>query len=228
MTVQELARLIDHTILKPTSTPADVERVCEEARRYGFASVATSPWAIPLAVRFLAGSGVLAGAAIGFPLGTTTSAVKAAETAEAVQAGAGEVDMVIHLGYLKAGDHAYVYRDIRGVVKAAEGRVVKVIIECCYLTDEEKVLASRLAEDAGAQFVKTSTGFGPSGATPEDVRLIRAAVGPGIGVKAAGGIRTLEQVERLLAAGATRIGTSSGVSILRELEVRGTATGSEA
>ncbi len=216
MTRAEIAALIDHTILKPEAARDDIVRLCAEARQYGFASVCLNPYWAPLAAAELAGSPVKVCAVAGFPLGATSTAAKAAETAEAVRAGAREIDMVINVGALRSGECDAVRADIHQVVRAshAGGAIVKVIIEAALLTDEQKVAACLLAKEAGADFVKTSTGFGPGGATAQDVALMRRTVGPVMGVKAAGGIRTLEDLESMVAAGATRIGASAGVKIV--------------
>lgn len=221
MTPSELAKYIDHTALKATTTPAEIDRLCAEARQYGFAAVCINPCYVRRAVEALAGSPVTVATVIGFPLGATTSQVKAVETREAVLAGAREIDMVINIGLAKAGQFDAVEADIRAVVEAAQAAdsraVVKVIIETCYLTEEEKVEACRRAVAAGAHYVKTSTGMGSGGATVEDVRLMRATVGPAVGVKAAGGIRTAADALKMIEAGASRIGTSSGAQILEGL-----------
>ena len=211
-----VAPLIDHTLLKPDLREADVVRLCAEARFYGFASVCVPPCRIALARRELIGFPVKAGTVVGFPMGFATAAAKAAEAADAVQNGADELDMVLCVTALKDGDAGHVRKDIRGVVAAAAGRTVKVILETCLLTDEEKVRACRLAVEAGAGFVKTSTGLAGGGATVEDVRLMRRTVGAACGVKASGGIRTLAVALALIEAGATRLGTSSGVAIVTE------------
>jgi deoxyribose-phosphate aldolase len=210
-----LASMIDHTLLKPEATPAQVEQLCREALEHGFATVCVNGAWVSLAAEQLKGSAVGVAAVAGFPLGAGSSAAKAYEAADEVRAGATEVDMVINVGALKAGDDALVEVDIAEVVRSA-GRdaIVKVILETALLTDDEKVRASRLAVAAGAAFVKTSTGFGPGGATVEDVALLRRTVGPDIGVKAAGGIRTREQAEAMVAAGASRIGASRSVQIV--------------
>ncbi|MFB3825294.1 MAG: deoxyribose-phosphate aldolase [Bryobacteraceae bacterium] len=216
MTRAEIAALIDHTLLKPEATRGDIVRLCAEARQYGFASVCLNPYWVPLAVAELTGSPVKVSTVAGFPLGATSTEAKAAETAAAVRAGAREIDMVINLGALRSGDHAAVRADIHEVVRAAHaaGAIVKAIIETALLRDDEKIAACLLAKEAGAEFVKTSTGFGPGGATVQDVALMRHAVGPAMGVKAAGGIRTLEDLESMVAAGATRIGASAGLKIV--------------
>lgn len=221
MTPSQLAKYIDHTALKATTTPAEIDRLCAEARQYGFAAVCVNPCYVRRAAEALAGSEVAVATVVGFPLGATTSQVKATEAREAVLAGAREIDMVINIGLAKAGQFDAVEADIRAVVEAAQAAdaraVVKVIIEACYLTDEEKVQACRRAVAAGAHYVKTSTGMGSGGATVEDVRLMRATVGPEIGVKAAGGIRTADEAQKMIEAGASRIGTSSGVQIIEAL-----------
>ena len=211
--MNNLASYIDHTLLKADATEAQITRLCEEAREHRFASVCVNPRWVALCAQLLAGSGVRVCTVIGFPLGASSSAIKAAETRQAVADGADELDMVISVGDLKAGNNEFVRADIRGVVKAAEGRTVKVIIEACLLTDEEKSLACKLAMAAGADFVKTSTGFSTGGATVADVKLMRAAVGPNFGVKAAGGIRTRRDALMMIEAGANRIGASAGIAI---------------
>ena len=214
--MNNLASYIDHTLLKADATEAQITRLCEEAREHRFASVCVNPRWVALCAQLLAGSGVRVCTVIGFPLGASSSAIKAAETRQAVADGADELDMVISVGDLKAGNYEFVRADIRGVVKAAEGRTVKVIIEACLLTDEEKSLACKLAMAAGADFVKTSTGFSTGGATVADVKLMRAAVGPNFGVKAAGGIRTRKDALMMIEAGANRIGASAGIAICSE------------
>ena len=214
--MNNLASYIDHTLLKADATEAQITRLCAEAREHRFASVCVNPRWVALCAHLLAGSGVRVCTVIGFPLGASSSAIKAAETRQAVADGADELDMVISVGDLKAGNYEFVRADIRGVVKAAEGRTVKVIIEACLLTDEEKSLACKLAMAAGADFVKTSTGFSTGGATVADVKLMRAAVGPNFGVKAAGGIRTRKDALAMIKAGANRIGASAGIAICAE------------
>lgn len=213
---ENMAGYIEHTFLKAEATEEDIRRLCREARECTFYAVCINPSFVQQAVKELAESEVRVATVIGFPLGATTTAVKAYEAAEAVAAGAAEVDMVIHLGALKNGDQDYIRRDINAVVRAAEGRTVKVIIEAALLNDEEKVIACRLTEEAGAHFVKTSTGFGPGGATVADVRLMRETVGPAVGVKAAGGVRTAKDALLMIEAGACRIGTSAGKAIIGE------------
>ena len=211
----ELAKYIDHTLLRTDAQRADVAKLIEEAKAYHFASVCVSPIWVSYVSEALRDTGVKTCTVIGFPQGATPSAVKAFETKQAVADGADEVDMVIAVGRLKDGDDAYVKADIEAVVQAAgEKALTKVIIETCLLTDEEKRRACLLAKEAGADFVKTSTGFASGGATAADVRLMRESVGETMGVKAAGGVRTRADAEAMLAAGATRLGTSSGVKIV--------------
>lgn len=212
---RDVASMIDHTLLKPDATKAQITKLCEEAKQYGFASVCINPTNVSLASSLLAGTPVKVCSVIGFPLGATTPTAKAAETRDAISNGADEVDMVMNVGALKSGDYDLVKRDIEAVVGAARGKaLVKVILEAALLTDEEKVRACLLAKTAGADFVKTSTGFGPGGATADDVRLMRKAVGPDMGVKAAGGIRDLESARKMIEAGASRIGASASVAIV--------------
>jgi deoxyribose-phosphate aldolase len=215
----ELAAFIDHSVLSPGAVPADVVRACAEAREHGMRAVCVAPVWVALAARELAGSPVRVASVIGFPHGNSLPEAKAQEARLALQAGASELDMVLQVGGLRCGDIALVLRDIAGVVHAARerGALVKVILETALLTDAEKRLGCQLAEQAGADFVKTSTGFGPGGATETDVRLLRAAVGDRLGVKASGGIRSLEQALAMIRAGATRLGSSASVSILAEL-----------
>ena len=211
----ELAKYIDHTLLKTDAQKADVTKLIEEAKAYHFASVCVSPIWVSYVSEALRDTGIKTCTVIGFPQGATPSAVKAFETKQAVADGADEVDMVIAVGKLKDGDDAYVKADIEAVVRAARGKALtKVIIETCLLTDEEKRRACLLAKEAGADFVKTSTGFAAGGATAADVKLMRESVGEAMGVKAAGGVRTRADAEAMLAAGATRLGTSSGVKIV--------------
>jgi deoxyribose-phosphate aldolase len=212
---QGLARLIDHTLLSPSASREEITRLCEEARKYGFASVCVNPCYVPLCAQLLRMTSVKVCTVVGFPLGANRSQVKAFETTRAIEDGAQEVDMVANIGALKSRDHELVECDIRAVVEACRGIVVsKVIIEAALLTDEEKVTVCDLARSAGADFVKTSTGFGPGGATPHDVALMRSVVGERMGVKAAGGIRDLETAQEMIAAGASRIGASASVKIV--------------
>jgi deoxyribose-phosphate aldolase len=212
-----MAGLIDHTLLKPDATHDQIAQLCFEARKYNFASVCINPTHVKLCAELLKGSPVKVCTVIGFPLGATSPEVKVFETQNAIQNGASEIDMVINIGALKARDLELVARDIRGVVLAghAANALVKVIIETALLNEEEKVLACLLAKEAEADYVKTSTGFSGGGATVEDITLMRKTVGPNIGVKASGGIRTREDVEKMLAAGASRIGASAGVKIVQ-------------
>jgi deoxyribose-phosphate aldolase len=212
-----LARMIDHTILKPDATQDQVAQLCHEAREHGFASVCVNPTYVKLCSQLLADSDVLVCTVVGFPLGATLTEVKVFEAQEAIRHGAAEVDMVINVGALKSRDHELVEREIASVAGAchAGDAILKVIIETALLTDEEKVIACQLAKAAGADFVKTSTGFGPGGATLEDVALMRRVVGPTMGVKAAGGIRTYEDAQNMIAAGASRIGASASVQIIQ-------------
>jgi deoxyribose-phosphate aldolase len=213
----DLARMIDHTLLKPEATPDQIAQLCFEARKYGFASVCINPTWVELCAKLLEGSSVKVCTVIGFPLGATSPEVKTFETINAIEHGATEIDMVINIGALKARDHELVARDIRGVVMAAHARgaIVKVIIEAALLNDEEKTIACLLSKEAEADFVKTSTGFASGGATVHDVALMRKAVGAEMGVKAAGGVRTYEDAEKMVKAGATRIGASAGVKIIQ-------------
>lgn len=213
-TSAEIAKTIDHTLLKATATEKAVRELCAEARAYGFATVCVNPCWVPVCAEELAGSGVGVCTVIGFPLGANASAVKAEEARIAASQGAAEIDMVINLGKAKAGDWKAVEEDIRAVVKASGSAPVKVIIETCYLSDEEKVAACRASAAAGARFVKTSTGFGTGGATVEDVALMKKTVGDALKVKASGGIRTRADALAVLRAGADRIGASAGISIV--------------
>src|SRR5512139_82951 len=212
-----LAKYIDHTLLKPDATQQEIAQLCFEARKHGFASVCINPTWVPLCAQLLQASEVKVCTVIGFPLGATSSETKAFETETAIKQGATEIDMVINIGALKARDLETVARDIRGVVKAAHahGIIVKVIIETSLLTDEEKTIACLLSKEAEADFVKTSTGFAGGGATVHDVALMRRVVGPEIGVKASGGVRTFEDADAMIKAGATRIGASAGVKIIQ-------------
>ncbi|GMB07578.1 deoxyribose-phosphate aldolase [Thermolongibacillus altinsuensis] len=214
--MNNIAKMIDHTLLKPETTKEQIVKLCEEAKQYNFASVCVNPTWVATAAELLKGSDVKVCTVIGFPLGANTPEVKAFETKNAIENGATEVDMVINIGALKSGDDELVEKDIRAVVEAAKGKaLVKVIIETCLLTEEEKVRACELAVKAGADFVKTSTGFSTGGATVEDVALMRKTVGPEIGVKASGGVRDAQTAQAMIDAGATRIGTSSGVAIVQ-------------
>lgn len=211
-----IAGMIDHTILKPEATEAQVAKLCEEAKEYEFASVCVNPGMVKLAAQCLKDSKVDVCTVIGFPLGANTSEVKAFETEDAIKNGATEVDMVINVGKLKEGNLEYVKNDIKAVVDAAKGKALtKVIIETCLLTDEEKVAACKLAKEAGADFVKTSTGFSTGGATAADIKLMRETVGPDMGVKASGGVRTKEDALTMIENGATRIGASASIAICK-------------
>ena len=220
MTSSALAALIDHTLLRPDATRDDILKVCAEAKAHRFASVCVNSCWVKTVAAALAGSSVKVCSVVGFPLGAMLTEAKVAETMASVGAGAQEIDMVLNVGALRGGDLQMVRSDIASVVESANvgGAIVKVILETSLLTDPEKITACRLAKEAGAAFVKTSTGFGSGGATVEDVALMRAAVGPSMGVKASGGIRTRADVERMVAAGATRIGASTGVTIVQSAE----------
>ena len=210
--------MIDHTLLKQDATKPQIEKLCAEAKEYVFASVCVNPTWVKTSAELLTGTPVKVCTVIGFPLGASTPETKAFETKDAIQNGAGEIDMVLNVGALKSEDLTLVKRDIEAVVEAAKGQaIVKVILETCLLTKEEIKVASQLSKDAGADFVKTSTGFSTGGATVEDVKLMREVVGPDLGVKASGAVRSLEDVEKMIEAGATRIGASSGVQIVQGL-----------
>lgn len=214
MNAKEIAAMIDHTLLKPDATREQIERLCQEAKEYQFASVCVNPYWVKEVATQLAGSGVAVCTVVGFPLGATTAEVKAFETKNAIQNGATEIDMVINVGALKSGDITTVQRDIKAVVDAADGVLVKVILETGLLTEEEIVTACQQAKAAGAQFVKTSTGFGNGGATVETIRLMRETVGAEMGVKASGGVRDQETAIKMIQAGANRIGASASVAIV--------------
>lgn len=210
-----LAGLIDHTILKPDASKSEIERVCGEAVEYGFASVCVNGCNVEYACSMLKGSSVKVACVVGFPLGAMHVSSKAFEARTAMESGAGEIDMVMNIGAFKDGDYDMVLEDIKSVVEAAKDATVKVIIETCLLSREEIAKASKLVKDSGAAFVKTSTGFSRSGANEEDIALIRGAVGPDFGIKASGGIRTYEDAIRMVEAGATRIGASLSVDIVK-------------
>ena len=216
--LRALARIMDHTLLRPQATSEELERFCREAVSLGVGAIAIHQVWVPLAARILRGTGVKVGTVVGFPFGATHSSVKRAEAAASIRAGAAELDMVMNVGALRSGNLEGVRSDIRGVSDIAHesGCILKVILENAYLSDEQKVTACRLARQAGADYVKTSTGWGPSGATEADVRLMREAVGTQMGVKAAGGIRSLGDAVRMLQAGADRLGTSTSAAILAE------------
>jgi len=216
-----IAALIDHTILKADATREEVTKVCREARQYTFASVCVNPYWVPLVRSELAGSPVKVCTVVGFPLGATSTEAKVCETTAAIRAGAQEIDMVINIGALRSGETDAVREDIAAVVRAshAGGAIVKVILETALLDDTQKKVASQLSKTAGADFVKTSTGFSTAGATVHDIELMRAAVGPAMGVKASGGIRSLADLQAMTAAGATRIGASASVKIVEATAV---------
>ena len=219
LTESEVAKLIDHTLLKPDATEGEIRKLCEEALQCQFASVCVNPWNVAQSAELLRGSAVKVCTVVGFPLGATLPEVKVFEAQKSIERGAQEVDMVINIGALKSGRAGAVEADIQGVVAASHhsGAICKVIIETCLLTRDEKIQASLAAKNAGADFVKTSTGFSTAGATPEDLRLIRETIGPNTGIKAAGGVRTLEDLQKMVEAGATRIGASAGVKIIEQL-----------
>jgi deoxyribose-phosphate aldolase len=214
----DIAHLIDHTLLKPEASRDEIRKICLEALKFHFASVCVNPWNVSQAAELLRGSEVRVCTVVGFPLGATLPQVKVFEAEEAIKLGAQEIDMVINIGALKSGQNDAVEADIRGVVEASHrgGAICKVILETALLSTEEKVRGSLAAKNAGADFVKTSTGFSTGGATAEDVRLMRAVVGGEIGIKAAGGVRSLEDVQKMVEAGATRIGASASVKILEQ------------
>jgi deoxyribose-phosphate aldolase len=214
MRKEEIAKMIDHTLLKPEATEEQVKNICNEAIEYNFASVCVNPTQVALAASLLKESNVKVCTVIGFPLGANTSRVKAFETSEAIKEGAQEVDMVINVGKLKDKNYDYVREDIKAVVDAAAGKALtKVILETCLLTDDEKVIACKLAKEAGADFVKTSTGFSKGGATYEDIKLMRETVGSQMGVKASGGVRSYQDTVSMIEAGASRIGASASIAI---------------
>jgi len=220
LTRKELAAMIDHSLLRPNATLEELKKLCEESVEHGFKAVCVNPIHVAEAARLLKGKRVLVCSVVGFPFGTHCPETKAAETKEVIRLGAREIDMVIRVGALKDGTDKEVSDDIRAVVEAAGAHPVKVILETCYLTDEEKVRGCQLAMDAGASFVKTSTGFASGGAKVEDVRLMRKTVGEKFGVKAAGGIRSLEDALKMIEAGANRIGASSSAAIIQQIGER--------
>lgn len=211
----KLNKLIDHTLLKPEATKAQIEKLCGEAAEYDFKSVCVNPYYVKYAKELLKESDVLVCTVIGFPLGQNTTAIKVSETKDAIQNGADEIDMVINIGALKSKDGDYVLNEIKEIRNACKGKTLKVIIETCLLTDEEKITACKLSKEAGADFVKTSTGFSTHGATVEDVKSMRETVGEDMGVKASGGIRDRETALKMVEAGATRLGVSAGVEIVK-------------
>lgn len=221
ITYEQLAKTIDHSLLNPTMTVEEVIVGCELAKEYNVASVCVKPCHVKLAADLLKGSGVEIGTVVGFPHGSSTTATKAFEAKDAIANGASELDMVLNIGELKSGNLDFVRKDIAAVVEAAKGKaIVKVILENAYLTDEEKRTASKLCEAAGADFIKTSTGYAPGGATLEDLRLMRASVGPKVQVKAAGGVRTLDAILEVIDAGATRVGATATAKILDDFKKR--------
>jgi deoxyribose-phosphate aldolase len=225
LTVEQVAKMIDHALLRPELTDADIRRGCAVAAQYQVMSACVRPSDVPLAAELLAGTGVLVGTVIGFPHGAVATRIKAAETVLAGEQGAGELDMVVNIGWLRSGNLGAVEADVRAVVEAAGSAPAKVILETAYLTDEEKIAGCHAAERAGAAFVKTSTGFAPTGATASDVALMRATVSSRVGVKASGGVRTLDQLLELANAGANRIGASATADILDDLARRRSAMG---
>ena len=221
ITYEQLAKTMDHSLLRPELTDEDVITGCKIARDYNVASVCVKPYHVPLAVEQLEGSDVAVGTVIGFPHGSHTTATKVFEAKEALANGATELDMVINIGELCAGHADYVREDVRAVVEAAQGKaLVKVILENAYLTDEEKVLACQLIEEAGGDFVKTSTGFASGGATIEDLKLMRATVGPQVQVKAAGGVRSLDAIMEVIDVGTTRVGVTATITILEDFKAQ--------
>ena len=211
-----IAKLIDHTLLRPDADRKSIERLCREALEEGFFSVCINPYWVKTAADLLKGKDVKVCTVIGFPLGADTPGMKVYQGCAALENGAGELDMVVNIGAVKSGEYRAVEEEIRGVKEAAGQNIVKVIIETCFLSDREKIEMCKLVRECGADFVKTSTGFGTAGATIEDVRLLRDAVGPGVGVKASGGIRDLETLVKMVEAGANRIGCSSGIRIMEQ------------
>jgi deoxyribose-phosphate aldolase len=217
LTSAQLAAYIDHTLLKPDASPAQIEQLCAEAREHRFFSVCVNGSWVAAARHFLDGSDVKVASVVGFPLGATSSDVKRYETEVAIDDGAHEIDVVLNVARLKAGEDKYVLRELIDVVEAADERTVKVILETCLLNDAEKIRACKLVVESGAHFVKTSTGFSTAGATIADVKLMRETVGPKFGVKASGGVRDAQTALAMIAAGATRLGTSSGIAIVKGL-----------
>lgn len=216
----KIASMIDHTLLKPNATGEMIDKLCKEAKEYEFAAVCVNPYYVSRAKKYLDGTKVKVATVIGFPLGANTKEVKALETKDAIKNGADEVDMVINIGALKSGEYDIVRDDIRAVVESAKGKaIVKAIIETCLLTDEEKIKACKLAKEAGADFVKTSTGFSTGGATIEDVKLMKDTVGDSLKIKASGGIRDYETAKAMVEAGASRIGASSSIKIVEGEQV---------
>ncbi len=215
MNAQQIAAMIDHTLLKADGTKQDIIKLCEEAKQYNFATVCVNPYWVSIAFKALLGSKVGITTVIGFPLGASSTFTKATEAKDAIANGATEIDMVLNVGAMKSGDFQAVEEDIRQVAQVCQGKaILKVIIETCYLTNQEKQQAAQMCKLAGANFVKTSTGFGPAGATLEDIQLIRETVGATMGIKASGGVRDLAFALQLIGAGATRLGTSSGIALV--------------
>ena len=212
----KINKLIDHTILKAVATEEEILKLCQEAMEYDFKSVCVNPVNVAFAKKALEGSDVLVCTVVGFPLGANTKEIKALETLDAIKNGADEIDMVINIGKAKEHDFEYIEDEIKCVVTASAGKTTKVIIETCYLSDEEKVECCKAAKAAGATFVKTSTGFGTGGATAADIKLMRETVGPEMGVKASGGVRSFDDVKVMVENGATRIGASSGIQIMKD------------
>ena len=218
ITKETMAKMIDHTILKAVATKKDVKKLCDEAKKYGFMSVCVNPYFTEFAAEQLKGSNVKVCTVVGFPLGASATAIKALEARHAVRLGSQEIDMVINIGALKEKKYNRVLEDISEVVEASGKSIVKVILETCYLTDDEIIKACKLSVEAGADFVKTSTGFGTAGAKTEHIKMMRKTVGRDVGVKASGGIRDLETAEAMIKAGASRIGASAGIAILEEMK----------
>jgi len=214
--LKKITKIIDHTNLKPSATKDDILKLCKEAKQHNFGAVCINPANVKIAKEFLKGSDVKVCTVIGFPLGATPSKVKAFETQQAINDGAVEIDMVLNIGALKSGDLELIKNDIKVVVDASGNNLTKVILETCYLSDEEIISACEIAKEVGADFVKTSTGFGSGGATEEHIRLMRKVVGEKLGVKASGGIRSYETFKKMINAGATRIGASSSIKIMEE------------
>lgn len=218
MNKADLPKIIDHTLLRPDAISGDVERICDETVRFGFHSVCVNPFFVPLAGSLLAETGIKVATTIGFPLGMTLARIKIYEAIDCVFNGADELDIVMNVGMAKAGEWRMLERDIADILLATRGVIRKIIVETCYLSEEEKIRTAAIVLESGAEFIKTSTGFGPGGARTEDVRLLKSIVKDRCGIKASGGIRTLSQVKELIDAGATRIGTSSGTAIMKEMQ----------
>lgn len=218
MDIRDMASIIDHTLLKPEATSRDIEQLCDEAKTYGFAAVCVNPCWVPLCVRLLKSSQVKVCTVVGFPLGTSTTESKVSEAKQAVMQGAQEVDMVLNVGMLKSGEYQYVENEIKAIVNECRDEAkVKVILETGLLSEEEIRIACRISRDSGAHYVKTSTGFGPRGASTQDIEIMKSEVGQAMGIKASGGIRDRQFAEELVRAGATRIGTSSGRTMIESL-----------